>query len=130
LFSQKSAGDDFPLKTACFTPLGPKHGRYLTESSLTQLGPEVSIRLSRVPLYLQLNCKHYVLSMCSARTIAVSQFAELPDQDPAQSVQHVLEAFARIMAVTAFGHLNLTFHRKRVKEGFQIARGSMLKAEG
>jgi hypothetical protein len=47
--------------------------------------------------------------------IVVSQFAELADQDPAQS---------------AFGPLNLRFPGKCVKEGIQIARGSMLKTEG
>jgi hypothetical protein len=120
----------FPLKTGCFASLGQSRGAISFESPLTQLGPEVSIRLSREPLYLQLNCKHYVLSICSARTIAVSQFAEFPDPGPAQSGRHVLEALARIKAMNAFGHLNLTFPGECVKERFQIARGSMLKAEG
>jgi hypothetical protein len=60
----------------------------------------------------------------------VSQFAELADQGTAQSERHVLEALTRIIAMIAFGSLNLRFPGKCVKEEFQIARGSMLKAEG
>jgi hypothetical protein len=60
----------------------------------------------------------------------VSQFAELADQDAAQSERHVFEPLARIMAMTAFGPLNLRFPGKCVKQEFQIARGSMFKAEG
>jgi hypothetical protein len=51
----------------------------------------------------------------------MSQFAEWADRDLAQSERHV---------VTAFGSFNLGFPGKCIKEGFQIARGSMLKAEG